>query len=292
MTSYVDGLARLLDELRTEGAVPSSRLSDRQRKKLQSLFTGKILREEPSGHGHRVVVSERESLERFIQDRYPSGLCDDREESTSDRKSGIKRRRDSKAPAKTLADLSLFKVFEEGLMTSGNRRVNPVLTTKETGCFTITERFLDRWRYNGILGSVENYEAFLHVKSFSDFGRDFFPDGFLYASGVLSNRLLNWMKDQPGLSRMVHFGDYDPVGLREYFRLRKELHIPVEFYCPDNLEELFEHYSNRSLLESEKSKEIFEDIRKQSTEDGEIAKVINLIEHYNAGLEQEILIEE
>ncbi len=70
----VDALAEKLFMLVTAGNIAWSRLSDRDRSRLQSLFETEVLAVERSGAGKKVVVKNLKALDAFVQRFYPSGL--------------------------------------------------------------------------------------------------------------------------------------------------------------------------------------------------------------------------
>jgi hypothetical protein len=60
---------------------------------------------------------------------------------------------------------------------------------------------------------------------------------------------IHWLADQDAI-QVVHFGDYDPVGLQEYTRLLARLPGRVTLHLPPGLDDCFRRFSNRALLEA------------------------------------------
>jgi hypothetical protein len=85
--------------------------------------------------------------------------------------------------------------------------------------------------------------------------------------------------------QIIHFGDYDPVGVDEYLRL-KEKHHRVSFHIPDNIEDLFKKYGNEEILQ--KNQAIYERLRE--SQDKQAKNIVDLMSRYNCGLEQEALL--
>lgn len=101
----IDALAEKLGLLLTQGTMPASRLSARDRVRLQGLFDAGVLVEEKSGAGRRVVLTNAESLLAFITRTYPSGL----ESLSSDllpRSRAVMEQRDSKKSRGSALSLS------------------------------------------------------------------------------------------------------------------------------------------------------------------------------------------
>ena len=111
----------------------------------------------------------------------------------------------------------------------------------------------------------------------------------LYTHGRLSKRVLSWLRSQTvkGLE-IVHVGDYDPVGLDEYRRLRHLCGKNVSLYLHPNLSQLFKTYGNPSLLKRVHSQRLLERLRQ--VEDVSLKTVLAHIDETNAGLEHEGLL--
>lgn len=87
--------------------------------------------------------------------------------------------------------------------------------------------------------------------------------------------------------RIIHCGDYDPVGLDEYLRLKTACPESAGLYLPANLEDLLFRYGKRELLLGS-SGVILVWLRK--TEDQEVRRIVELMDQYSVGLEQEVLL--
>lgn len=64
-----------------------------------------------------------------------------------------------------------------------------------------------------------------------------------------ARRLLAWLAS-PSMQhcQYTHWGDYDPVGVAEYIRLRDACRDRVTMWIPDNLESLLRQHGRQSLL--------------------------------------------
>jgi hypothetical protein len=87
-------------------------------------------------------------------------------------------------------------------------------------------------------------------------------------------------------ARVLHFGDYDPVGLDEYLRLREACPGRAELYLPQGLERLFARYSKPGLLRGTEA------VLRRLRDCGlpEVRRVVDLMDRHGAGLEQEALL--
>ena len=135
----------------------------------------------------------------------------------------------------------------------------------------------------GALAVVENLEVFCHFEKLK-------TDAQLaiYAQGRLSGRILNWLSS-PAMAqaRIIHCGDYDPVGLDEYLRLKSACRERAALYLPANLEDLLSRYGKRDLLLGNNASIL---ARLRKTEDQEVRQIVKLIDRYGVGLEQEVLL--
>lgn len=276
----VDALAQKIGLLRSQGNLASSRLTDRDRTRLQSLFETNVLIEERSGAGKKVVVKNQSALAAFVQRFYPSGL-EGREDALAPRSRAVAELRDSKKACETGPLMVLLRGFGNCELHTGEEVLPVAHLTEMAGVAAL--RLEDRqWRYSGVLAIVENLEVFWNVEKLET-GAQL----ALYAQGRLSSRVLNWLSS-PAMeqARIIHCGDYDPVGLDEFLRLKNACPERSELYLPSNLEELFFRYGKRELLPNNAA--VLARLRK--TEDKEVLRVVKLMDRYGVGLEQEVLL--
>ena len=129
---------------------------------------------------------------------------------------------------------------------------------------------------------VENLEVFLHLEE-----TGIACDLAVYAAGRMSERLLAWLAS-PAMSgcSVLHCGDYDPVGLQEYLRLRAACGSRASLYVPDDLMDLLRTFGKRELLSD--SPAVLRSVRASS--DVSVRHVLRLIDEAGCGLEQEALL--
>ncbi len=275
----VDALAAKLGLLLEKGNFPSSRLTHRDNIRLQSLFDAGVLEMERSGAGKKVVVKNQEALGAFVMKNYPSGL-EGRQEMLTPRSRSVAELRDSKRARETGSLIVLVRGFGNCALRAGEEVLPVVHWTELAGVAAL--RLDDRqWQFAGVLATVENLEVFLN---FEKLGTE--AQLALYTQGRLSGRVLDWLSS-PAMARtrIMHYGDYDPVGLDEYLRIKAARPERTELYLPSNLEELLSLYGKRELLHS--SAAVLARLRK--TEDQEVRRVVTLMDQYGVGLEQEAL---
>lgn len=135
----------------------------------------------------------------------------------------------------------------------------------------------------GVMAIVENLEVFWNFEKLKT-GAQL----AVYAQGRLSGRVLNWLSS-PAMAqaRIIHCGDYDPVGLDEFLRLKAACPERTELYLPPNLGDLLSRYGKRNLLMG-KNAAVLARLRKSQIQD--VCRVVELMDRYGVGLEQEILL--
>jgi hypothetical protein len=278
----VDALAEKLGLLLEHGKLSSSRLTDRERMRLQSLFDSGVLETRRSGAGKVVVLQSRVAFEAFVVKNYPAGLAG-RQDTLMPRSKAVAEFRDSKKAQENCSPMVLLRGFGNCELRVGEEVLPIVHWTKMAGVAALC--FANRpWAFSGLLAVVENLEVF---QNFEKLGID--APLALYAQGRLSGKILDWLSS-PGMahSGIIHCGDYDPVGLDEYLRIKTACPERTRLHLPANLEELFSRYGKRELLALDSSAAVLARLRK--TDDQEVRSIIMLIDQYGVGLEQEALL--
>lgn len=275
----LDVLAVRLQTLLDQGFIASKQLSDKMRRRLDALFRLGVLVEEHSGRGKRIEVRQRESLNRWIEANYPSGL-----EGTctplSARAESVANFRNTKRGRPLGAALVHMRGFGQCRLVRGTSDQPLAAMTTAFGVAGVVIDPTQPWQLVGTLGVVENMELFMQIEHVA-------PqlDAALWSAGPLSGYVLDWFRQQEQL-RIVHFGDYDPVGLSEYLRCRAILGERVQLHVPPDFEERLIRFGQRELLA--KSVEIFAKVQREADE--AVREVLSIIERHGLGLEHESLL--
>jgi len=283
-------LAGLLHQLLTNGEVARSKISVRTRKDLATLFDLGALREVERGRGAVVVVDNRESTQRFADKHFPSGLFGENDASIGRRTQSLNRFADTKSMRGLDFEFVLLRAFGDTQVTtkisSRTIKVDTAEITRQTGCVALTLQdtgnITDLPFIRGNVATVEGPELFYR---FDWAAIDISVAILTY--GRMSARLLNWVTSPMVEGSLTHFGDYDPVGLDEYRKL-KERAPRTTFYLPANLEK---HFKENRFLKPElmdKSSALLP--RLEGTKDASILIVLDLMQRYGGGVEQEVLL--
>ena len=111
----------------------------------------------------------------------------------------------------------------------------------------------------------------------------------IYGHGRVSNREIDWLaRSTDSDFSLLHLPDYDPVGLSEFQRLYSRFGERVALHLPADLEARFAKFSNPELLKKGNSQAMLAQLRRSNLP--EVRRVVELIDRYNAGLEQEALL--
>ena len=276
----VDALAGRLGLLLVEGSLGASALSRPMRERLEPLFWTGALAETRAGAGKRVVLCDREAVARWIEVNYPSGL-EGTSEALPPRAEGVANYRDSKAGR----PLVIRPVFMRGFGTTTLNRDQGRLPLAElTGSHDLAGVLVDPedpWCLNGVLALVENLELFVHVEEVVEG-----IDAALWTAGRLDQRVLDWIASMPSV-QVLHLGDYDPVGLDEFLRVRTALpEGRAGLFVPSDFEERLVKYGKVDLLL--RSVAVLERVRRDGPE--EVQAVLAIIDRHGKALEQEALL--
>ncbi len=283
-------LASLLHQLLETGEVIRSKISPRNRKELAGLFDLGALREERRGGGWAVLVVNQDSVRRFADRQFPSGLFGEGDTSEGRRTQSLNRFGNTKTMPGLDFEFVLLRAFGDAqvVTTIANSKVKidaPEIT-RQTGCVAVT-----------LLDAGDNSELpFIHGNVATVEGPELFyrfdweavdVSVVILTNGRMSERFLTWVTSPIIEGRLIHFGDYDPVGLDEYRRL-KERTSRATFFLPQNLEK---HFKENRFLKPELMDKNHELLRRLSvTQDADVLTVINLMRRYGGGVEQEVLL--
>jgi|GEM_PF-2323224 len=279
-------------DLLESGSLPLSRL----RAALGDLRTpmdAGLIRRKGRGAGEVVAVLNPEGFRGWIQSRHPGAFGDYRSDTA--RGNNLAMSRDSKRGVQGL-DYFPISVRAHG-MPSGLAPEDQVAmasiidATRRYGAVQLhlgvpgmaTGR-LDPTLPKGLrLMTVENPTNFDSSSLLSTEA-----DVFLFcgSGGRMREAFIEWVAAQAPIE-VVHFGDYDPVGLQEFGRLTKRFPEKARFHLLPGLEDLFQTLSNRSLMDLNNNRAILASLEKglHPTAD----QVLDLILRYGP-LEQEAML--
>lgn len=274
-----DAFARLIRRLQADGQVARSQFSGRSLKDLRSLFDAGVLAQERSGGGLVVALKKPESLQAFYASQYPNA---GKAVSGPPRSFAVGMLRNAKRARRTDMEPVLLRAMNPVVGSRGAEQCDLLIVTRLTGAACLILEPGRFWSFSAEVAIVENLECFLHFEKMS-----VQADIALYAAGRLSDLALTWIQS-PELSqcRFIHCGDYDPVGLDEFLRLKTVIGERARLHLPANLRELIVKCGRHELLRDSES--VLKRLR--GTSDPSVRQVVNILDETGCGLEQEVLL--
>lgn len=277
----LDSLAKHLAALSGSSSLPASSISGRDRLRLQSLFDAGVIEEVRSGAGRRIVVTNQAALQDFIHSLYPSGLEGVKGDLPVRSRAVAELRNSKRATGKSPTTL-LIRGFNLCTLHKNGSQLPVAEWTESAGVAALCLDSMEGWQYQGTLALVENLETFWHIEKITPC-----VDMAIYAEGRIGTDVLDWLSS-PGMitTRVIHFPDYDPVGMDELLRIKSACPERTELYRPPDLETLFARFGKAQLLQD--SVAILARLRKST--DTDVRYVVGLMDQYGVGLEQEGLL--
>jgi hypothetical protein len=274
-----DAFARLLRRMMEEGNAPRSQFSARSLKDLQSLFDAGALSQARSGGGLVVEVKDPETLATFYRRRYPSnGKVID----GPPRARAVGMLRNAKRVGRTNMEPVLVRALNPVVCSRNGVQCDIRAATNQTGAACLILESGRFWSLTAHVAIVENLECFLHFEKMT-----VAADLALYASGRLSELVLQWLgSSELSECQFIHCGDYDPVGLDEFLRLKAIVGDRAGLHVPENLRDLVATYGRPELLHD--SQAVLRRLR--GSADPAVSKVVEMFHETGCGLEQEALL--
>lgn len=275
-----------LRQLRSAGVrgIPASGIPSGCSPSLASLLTCGAVERRQVGRGVVFRVANSEAFEAFVQEQFPIGLDAVLEDAT-DRTSGVRLFGDAKKARRGTWEGVFVRSAKPGttLVSSLGKSLAIDQLTMVGGGAAIVLGGTRQWSFRGTIAVVENAEAFWqHERVLPE------VDLAVYASGRISERVLGWLaSDDMAACRVVHWGDYDPVGCLEYLRLVSRIGNRVRMHLPDSVSQLLPVHGKHALI-ADQVKEL--DALRRLHHDDTIASLVRLFDKYRRGLEQEALL--
>ena len=270
-----------LCELVESGALPASQCGQAFLKLLAPMLDSGVLEWKRSGAGRRLVVNNADALRDFCRQRFPEATLPT---DAGSRVASLSRFRDTKAMANSENEIISLRAWRDNALLKNGKPVGAAATTAAHGVFSILLTRDCSYELHGPCALVENPAVFAVAEQLN-LGVGL----IIYGHGRISNRAVDWLAGMTDSSfSLLHLPDYDPVGLSEFQRLHARLGKRVILHLPADLETRFAKFSNRELLEKGNSQAMLAQLRRSDSP--AIRHVIELIDRYNAGLEQEALL--
>jgi len=249
-------LPALLAELARAGSLPASRISVSALRELRTPLAARLLEKRRQGAGERFVVLDPDGFGTWLQARFPALAGDT---AASPRAANLAGARDSKRGRRGLAHCPVLA------RAHGDFPGQPALAAlaQATRAWGGAAFLLEVTREETVLGgpslppgarvmTIENPETFCQSEALQGQADVFLLCG---TGGRLREAFIQWLAAQETLT-VLHFGDFDAVGLQEFTRLYARMPGRVALHLPEDLEACFKRYSNRALLEAPASRSV------------------------------------
>jgi hypothetical protein len=233
-----------------------------------------------SGAGQRLVVNNAGALDDFLRKHFPDANLPN---NAGSRIESLSRFRDTKALANRENEILSFRVWRDDALLKNGRGVGAAAASTAHGVFSFVLTPDCPYELRGPCALVENPAVFMVAEQLNlDVGL------MIYGHGRISNRALDWFsRSTDACFSLLHLPDYDPVGLSEFQRLHARLGTHAVLHLPADLETRFAKFSNRELLKKANSQAMLAELRRSVLP--AVGRVVEMIDRYNAGLEQEAL---
>jgi hypothetical protein len=181
-------------------------------------------------------IASDQAFERFVAARLPLGLNIDMA-AVSDHAAAVIMLADAKAIRRAVGQGVLIRTARSDVtIESTDGRAS--ISVSEMSCvdraIAIRLSADEAWTFSGTVAVVEGAYAFWRYEWAIPHA-----DLAVLGSGNMSAALLNWLASSAMANcRIIHWGDYDPVGVCQYLRLAELCPGRVESYAPPEVDAL------------------------------------------------------
>lgn len=238
-----------------------------------------------AGRGITLHIKSEQAFQRFLAARLPQGLDVDLA-AIPDRASAVFLLADAKAVRRGIGQGIFVRATKPDIeiqSMDGELSISVSDLTSKAGGIGIQLSSQKVWSFTGSVTVVENADAFWqHERVLPD------VDMAILGSGNMSSRLLEWLAS-PAMSKchIIHWGDYDPVGVCQYLRLVDACPGRVDSFAPPEIDLLLPQYGKRKLVTQQPT--FLDRLRRRQT-DLYVRRMVELFDEHRRGLEQEVLL--
>jgi hypothetical protein len=280
----VDTFSGILSVLSECGTIPASRIGRPSLDRLRPLLEGGVIEKKKRGAGGVYEVLNNTAFTVFCEKEYPSGLHGEKiEEGLNGKAFAVAAFRDAHRGTTSPHNPVLIRGFGDAQLVSRDGDSLPVANLTKVASVTAinADGAACKWGIAGRVALVENIEFFFRAEELVD-NLDF----VLWNSGRVANKTIEWLAAKSEGLELIHCGDYDPVGLSEYLKLKDACpHIQVSLFLPENLDALFVYGKKKRLSDQSACVKGL-----RNSKDPAVRFVLSLCDKHNRGLDQEALL--
>lgn len=274
--------AKFLQRLLNEKEIAYSQVPKTVKSYLESYINSGVIDKKRAGSGNKLILRQPDVVAGAVQSRFPQlEIADD----IPQRAKAILQARDSKVGDKRHSQFILPLRAHNPTLWQNQEHVLPLDEhTHRYGCASLLLHPDDQWHTDKPLALLENQECFFNSEQLYNAANDW---SFAYYSGMISEKLLNWLANKRRAEKIIHYPDFDPIGLMNYQKLTERVQriYDVELAVPSNFEELLTTFGNDKIYLKNRSKMA----SLLNTEDITIRKIATILQKHGLGLEQEVI---
>jgi hypothetical protein len=281
-------LYRLCTELAAAGRLPASAFGARAREDLSELLRADIISRVRSGAGWSFVVSKPDVFSDWIGVKFAH--LQSEYFATTAGAANLLRSRNTKAGGRRGQTHGLLVRAQTNRQVRIGDREDELTKIAAWGDgvagFRLSTDNLHHLSIEGPLLLIENPEVFWNW----EIGFPAYDWTLVLKGGVATTLIIDWLRGPAMSSSQVTLVvDYDPTGLGEYERFVSALGTGrTSLFMHDDLDRLFELFSNEELLTRKKSVTLLTALR--DSVDPSTRRTIKLMDDYKAGLEHEAIL--
>jgi hypothetical protein len=251
---------------------------------IDAMLDNGILKKQIQGRSKALIyLDNRNSLKAYLQNHF--GIEDLETYIAFAKKEDI-----SRAEAIEISSNSKLKSIRtfKGFLVNSYEPVDCVINNERITIEPKKGTFTFIYDYENFIPSaditivgIENPENFRHIQKQQKLFENIRP---LFVSRYPQNKdLIRWLMNIP--NNYLHFGDFDFAGINIYWNeYKRHLQQRAGFFLPDGIEELIFKNGNRELYNNQ-----ILQISTKAIDEKNVMILIELIEKYKKGLEQELL---
>lgn len=273
-------IAEKLILLRNGEKIPSSKLKHAS---IELMIDNGILKKHIQGRSKtQIYLGNRISLSAYLKNHFGIDNLDNYVDFS--KKEDLRRADAIEISSNSkLKSIRTFKGFLVNCFQPIECKLNnqPMTIQPQEGTFVFVYDFENFIPFESItIVGIENPENFRYIQKHRKLFADITP---LFVSRYPQNKdIIRWLQLIP--NNYTHFGDFDFAGLNIYFNeFKKYLKDKAQFFLPPDIEKILSTKGNRDNYANQTIQFDRTEIKEEN-----IIKLLELIEKYKKGLEQEI----
>ena len=212
---------------------------------LSNLINLQAVQKRVIAKSSKIYVLKESLIDKYLDSIFPSGKPS---ENPNHQEAALHSKDAHKAKKRDVVSINIRSTLSRFILSKTNCSldIGPHCESGLAYCLPIYSE-QENWSFSGTVCTVENLDNFWKAE------REIKADLYLYLAGNFSDQILQYLASENLENcKFIHWGDYDPVGLRHYLKIREACGKDrSELYLPDNIDELIKS-GNESRVEGQK----------------------------------------